>query len=87
MFRMHDICLRKEVCACEKACWLASRLITRAWKRMYSELFISEVKSDLLYGIQGKCQFERENGNKRAFTLAKACTQKRDFMPPNLVDI
>ena len=31
---------------------------------MYCELFISEVKSDLVYGIQGTYQPERENANK-----------------------
>ena len=31
---------------------------------MDSELFISEIKSDLLYGIQGNHQSERKNANK-----------------------
>ena len=45
---------------------------------MYSELFISEVKSDLLYdGIQGTYQSERENANKSMFMQVKACTQKQ----------
>ena len=44
---------------------------------IYCELFISEVESDLLYGIQGTYQSERENANKSALTQAKACTQKQ----------
>ena len=42
---------------------------------IYCELSISQVKSDLLYGIQGTCQSEREQANKSALTQAKACTQ------------
>ena len=38
---------------------------------IFSDLFILEVKSDLLYGIQGTYQSKRENANKSAFTQAK----------------
>ena len=46
---------------------------------MDSELFMSEVKSDLPYGMQGTYQSERENQNKSVSTQVKPCMQKQAF--------
>ena len=47
---------------------------------IYCELFISQVKSNLLYGIQGKSQSEQENANKSAFTQAKHARKNKLLM-------
>ena len=64
----------------------ADKIHARA-SEMYPELFISEVKSDLLFGIKGTHQSEQENANKRVFMQAKACTQKQAFDVNAALDI
>ena len=79
-------CSDCKIFACEQKLAHAKKLVgqqadylhARA-SEIYCELSISQVKSDLLYGIQGTCQSEREQANQSALTQAKACTQKQAF--------
>ena len=70
---------RKKLARAKKLVGLKADCLHACANETYCELFISEVNSDLLYGVEGTYQSERENADKCAFTQAKACTQRKAF--------
>ena len=81
VFGVQNIHMRKEACSCVRACWLASRLLTRVCKRDgFWALHFRSRKTTCYMGSKGRdISIRTGKPKKSAFAQAKACTRKQAF--------